>query len=259
MKQIKLTLLAVIFSMSMPLLAQIDPPEDPGQGDPVYSTIAIHGVLRDPAGHTVSDGNYSLTFSMYSQLSGGTAIWSETQPSVAVQHGVFSAELGSVTALTTLGFNQQYWVGVTVGTSTELAPRIKLTNSPTAMSVLGVANIFPSTGNVGVGTRSPNAGLHIRTQTATDNLLKIENTNTGSASIVVLHDGKMGINVAQPTEALEVSGNIKLVDGGNVILSDGTVLSSGGGTGNSGTDSEIDEMQAAIDDLIRRLNELEQK
>ena len=64
----------------------------------VPETINYQGVLKDAEGETVADGTYSLTFKLYESETGGTAVWSEVQ-SVTTSVGVFSAILGSVTAL----------------------------------------------------------------------------------------------------------------------------------------------------------------
>ena len=70
----------------------------------------------------------TLTFRVYNSATGGTALWSESQ-SVALDVRRFSAVLGSSSALN-LEFDAQYWIGVTVGSGTELSPRVKLTSAP---------------------------------------------------------------------------------------------------------------------------------
>jgi len=93
----------------------------------VPTTISYQGVLTDASGTVVPDGSYKLTFKLYDVETGGTALWSETQ-SVLVSKGIFSVALGSVTPIG-LAFDKPYWLGVTVGTGTELTPRIALTGS----------------------------------------------------------------------------------------------------------------------------------
>jgi hypothetical protein len=51
-----------------------------------------------------------------------------------VAKGIFSINLGSVTALT-LPFDQPYWLGVAIAADPELVPRTPLTSSPYALSV----------------------------------------------------------------------------------------------------------------------------
>jgi len=156
---------------------------------------------------------------------------------VEVKHGVFSVELGKITAMTSLTFSAQYYIGISVQGGQELEPRIKMTNSPSAYGVFGVKNTFPSVGNVGVGIAAPLAGLHIKTHNAADNLLKIESLNTGGASITVDATGKIGVNVI-PEQALDISGNLKMRNG-SILFSDGSALSSAyfGGSASSLTNN----------------------
>jgi microcystin-dependent protein len=200
-------------------------------------SFSIQGILRDPLGRTVEDGSYSLTFRIYDVATGGSALWSETQGSVAVQHGVFTVELGTVVPMSQLSFATQYYIGIVVEQGQELEPRIKLTNSPSAHGVFGVKNTFPSVGNVGVGIASPLAGLHIKTLSATDNLLKIESAAPGGGAITVDATGKIGLNVT-PEQALDISGNLKMRDG-SILFSDGSALSSAyfGGSASSLTNN----------------------
>lgn len=187
-------------------------------------TFSVQGVLRDPLGKTVDDGNYSITFRLYEQSTGGTAIWNETQGSVEVLHGVFNVELGIVNSLSDTPFDTTYWLGISIEGGTELEPRFKLLKAPSALSVLGTDNVFPSKGNIGSGTLNPTAGLHIVTQDANTDLLKIESDAGGF--IEVTADGKMGVNVADPTNPLSISGNLRLKDGGAIVFDDATSIAS---------------------------------
>ncbi|MCB9284343.1 MAG: hypothetical protein H6563_09745 [Lewinellaceae bacterium] len=89
--------------------------------------ISYQGVLTETDGSPVSDGNFSMTFSLYTAASGGVAIWQEAEL-VAVTDGVFNTILGDVTPLN-LDFKNPYWLGVKVGAAAELTPRVKLTAS----------------------------------------------------------------------------------------------------------------------------------
>ena len=91
-------------------------------------TLSVQGILKKSNGVAVDDGSYSITFKLYKSETGGTAIWTETQPSVEVSSGIYSASLGTVTPLT-VAFDTLYFLGVTVG-STELTPPVLLTSAP---------------------------------------------------------------------------------------------------------------------------------
>lgn len=114
----------------------------------IAQTISIQGVLRDPNGKAVEDGTYSVTFKIYTVPTGGTAVWTEQHPTLSVKHGVFNAPLGSIQAFNGVAFDDSTYVGVTVDGFAEMSPRIQLSTFPSAMSVNGTQNIFPSDGNV---------------------------------------------------------------------------------------------------------------
>ena len=62
--------------------------------------MTYQGRLTDATGVPVPDGEYSITFKLYTQPSGGNPFWSETQK-VTTRDGMFSVLLGSVTPITT--------------------------------------------------------------------------------------------------------------------------------------------------------------
>jgi hypothetical protein len=93
----------------------------------VPQTMSYQGLLSDDGGVPVPDGNYNVTFRLYEVASGGSPIWEEAQL-IAVSDGIFNAILGSVVPLN-LPFDDQYWLGVTVGAGSELSPRIELSSS----------------------------------------------------------------------------------------------------------------------------------
>lgn len=51
-------------------------------------TVAFQGRLKGPGGTSLSDGLYRIRFSIYSEESGGSALWTENQPSVQVTDGL---------------------------------------------------------------------------------------------------------------------------------------------------------------------------
>jgi hypothetical protein len=149
----------------------------------VPQTMSYQGVLTDGAGTPVTDGNYDLTFKLYSVASGGTEFWSETQ-TVAVSGGIFNVILGSVTPITGL-FNMQYYLGVTVGAGTEMTPRTQLAGTPYSMSsrgLSGVDNYMPASGNVGIGTLSPGEKLTVFGNSGGSRFVNFERTDNLAAS-----------------------------------------------------------------------------
>ncbi len=127
------------------------------------ATFSIQGIIRKSSGAAVEDGKYDLTFKLYPAQNGGTAVHTETQ-SVGVVGGIYSTELGGGATPLNAAFDQTYYLGVAVDGGTELIPRVRLTSSPYALSLIGTTNLFPGAGAIGAGTITPTAGyqMHIK-------------------------------------------------------------------------------------------------
>jgi hypothetical protein len=99
-------------------------------------TISFQGVLADASGALIPDGPQDLTISIYDVSTGGTPLFSETQR-VTVVRGVFNAIIGATDPAgipAAIAFDQQYYLGVRVGSGTELAPRTPFTSVPYALN-----------------------------------------------------------------------------------------------------------------------------
>lgn len=122
--------------------------------------IVIQGVLRDQQNRSSADGEYSMTFSLYTQESGGTPVWTSVPQGVMVQNGVFSARLNEFNANVT--FRNKYYVGITViGMGAELVPRLELTAATNAMAIRGGQNIIAGAGYIGLGVLNPSERLEV--------------------------------------------------------------------------------------------------
>lgn len=98
--------------------------------------ISHQGILTQNDGTPVEDGTYSFTFRIYDAESSGNLLWAETQ-NAGVEKGVFNVYLGKVTPLG-LDFDREYWVGISVDSGSELAPRIQLSSAPYAFMAYSV-------------------------------------------------------------------------------------------------------------------------
>ena len=70
--------------------------------------------MADINGKNVADGEYAVTFKLYTVATDGPPIWFETQ-SITVKNGILNMALGTVNSLD-LPFEQPYWLSVTIGT-----------------------------------------------------------------------------------------------------------------------------------------------
>jgi cytoskeletal protein CcmA (bactofilin family) len=193
-----------------------------------FSTeFSVQGVLRDPLGRTVDDGQYSVTFKIYDVASSGSALWTEVHGSVDIQHGIFTELLGGTTSMEDLAFNKRYWIGISVEGGVEMSPRTQLTTSPYSKSVFGTDNVFPSIGRIGVGTLVPEAAFHIENKNdETDILLikdasnneqvKVANDGTLSVPDGIFGNGVLGVGTQAPEALTHIVGG----DGADLLILD---------------------------------------
>ena len=101
----------------------------------VSPTINYQGRAQDGDGNAVT-GDRQVTLSIYDAATGGTALFSETHPSITFSTlGTFTVRIGGATPggiPPTIGFDQPRWIGVTVtgfNDGNEL-PRLRFLGSP---------------------------------------------------------------------------------------------------------------------------------
>lgn len=182
-------------------------------------TIAVQGVLRDAKGRTVADGTYQVTFSLYVQPTGGTALYAEVHPEVQTSQGLFTTWIGSMgvpDTLSSLPFDTVYYLGISIDGKAELEPRTELTQAAYASSVRGGDNQFPNVGDANIKT---NLTIDL------GDVLMDQGSLLLSKGEVLLDSGTITIGL----------GEIFLTDAGGAIrFSDGTILNSAnGGTASS--------------------------
>lgn len=112
----------------------------------INEQIHFQGKVVNTDGTNVSDGNYTFEFKIYTVDSGGAAVWTETRSGgnqVAVDDGVFSVDLGSVTSLPgSVDFNgDTLYLGVNFNSDGEMSPRIRLTAVPYAHNAAKVSGL----------------------------------------------------------------------------------------------------------------------
>ncbi len=85
------------------------------------------------------NGNYSMTFKIYDALTVGTLLCTDTDASVAVSNGLFSATIDGCSDVNISG--TQLYLGITVGADAEMTPRQKIGSVPYARSLRPGADI----------------------------------------------------------------------------------------------------------------------
>lgn len=135
-------------------------------GAQIPRLISYQGILLGSNEQPVPEGHYKLTFNIYDDSN--ILLWKEVHNQVFVGGGMFNVLLGSVNPFTVnMPFNRPYFLGIQVGNDPELQQRIPLTSTPYSFSsgqVLGVSNVFPADGNVGIGILNPDVQhkLHVK-------------------------------------------------------------------------------------------------
>ncbi len=94
--------------------------------------MRYQGFLTDESGEPLND-TLSMTFTIYDDLYEGAVWWTETQPEVAVNNGLFNVLLGSVNPIEDTVFaGPERWLGITVAPAPEVVPRTRLVTVPYA-------------------------------------------------------------------------------------------------------------------------------
>jgi hypothetical protein len=115
--------------------------------------VNYQAALKDSTGKPVGNGSYNFRFKLYASSTGGSPVWTEawckgsscdgsgTDNRVSLTNGYMSTQLGALTALTSVDFNQPLWLSVEVGSTTasatwdgEMSPRKKLGAAPQAFN-----------------------------------------------------------------------------------------------------------------------------
>lgn len=156
--------------------------------------INFQGKLTNTDGTNVTNGTYSIVFSIYTVSSGGSNIWTETQPSVTVTDGIFQVSLGSVTSLPgSVDFNSSsLYLGVKVGADVEMTPRIQFTASPYAFNANQVGGLTSSqfvqlAQAVQTDTSTTNASIGINKTGITSKVMDLQ--RNGATVFSVGNDG----------------------------------------------------------------------
>ena len=201
----------------------------------VPQTISYQGVLTDAAGTNVADGDYSIVFTLYDALTGGTNLWTETQ-TVTVSGGLFNVILGSVNPVN-LEFDKQYWLGISIEGGDELSPRTELTSSAYSLNTKNIPDNIVTAEKVADGNlvRSVNSLKDNVTLAAGSNVNISESGNT----ITISASGGGSEGISSLDGVSNDGGNIDLVAGSNVTITPDdannkiTISASGGGSGGS--------------------------
>ena len=178
--------------------------------------LSIQGVLRNANGTAVENGQYDIIFRLWDAPTNGTKIWEEEKTQVDVEGGIYSVVLGDGATELTADFTKKYYLGVAVEGGTELIPRAALTSSPYALSLIGDDNIFPNSGNVGVGSSAPQHKFTVQRKEAILGL-EADSNAVNTATITTIAEG-MQFDAGGTDNVFQFEGGEMNIEGNNKAL-----------------------------------------
>ncbi len=98
----------------------------------VPKIINYQGFITQADGTPVPDGTYSISFSIYDALTGGTTVWSSGSQNVDVAGGMFTVQLGASPMTpfpADIMADTIRYLGITIGSDPEIAPRSRMTST----------------------------------------------------------------------------------------------------------------------------------
>ena len=124
--------------------------------------------LNNNIGNPVPDGDYQITFAIYSDSTGGTLLWSETNPAIHTTNGFFDVNLGSTEPFddgrSILDIPNPF-LQIQVGTEPPMTPRTRITSTAkSAIAERVSGDIQTSVGNLVVQGSAQSVGLHTGTE-----------------------------------------------------------------------------------------------
>lgn len=197
MKIVTLLFLAAVLSIADIVVAQT-----PRQ-------ISYQGILTDASGNLVANGNHSLRLRLFTESTGGTAIFSETQ-TVAVVGGTFNVIIGSTTPIpASVAFDKAYFLGVSVDNGQELSPRTPLLAAPYALHAVYAEVAGSVVGGGGGGTAGVNSVNSMQGDvTFAGAGSTVITNNTATKTITISSSGGSGASGIQGVQSTDGTLNI---------------------------------------------------
>ncbi|MGI6423110.1 MAG: tail fiber domain-containing protein [Candidatus Dojkabacteria bacterium] len=147
----------------------------------------------------------NMTFRLYTTSTGGTALWSGSCSVTPDQDGIFDVILGSTcgSAIATSVFaeNSEIYLGITVGSDTEMSPRQRIGASAYALNADTLKGFEPS--------QAPNAGEVVVLDSSGNLVFGVTSPTISSTGNILISPGStgyvgIGMGVSTPSALLSV-------------------------------------------------------
>ena len=115
----------------------------------LMTTIPYQGYLTDENDNPLN-GPHALTFKLYTQASGGAAIWAEQwngENLIQIEDGLFSVQLGTLNAIhqDVIASDDQLYLGIAIDADAEMTPRLQLGSGVPAAKQTATYHLSDST------------------------------------------------------------------------------------------------------------------
>jgi hypothetical protein len=122
------------------------------------STISYQGRLADSGGNPLT-AKVNMEFRIYNVPTGGVPLWAEMWTggnAVDVSDGLFNVMLGSIdnTLASAIDGHDELYLGITVGTDSEMEPRVQLGSVPFSMQAMTVPDDSITSAEISAGAVS---------------------------------------------------------------------------------------------------------
>jgi hypothetical protein len=147
----------------------------------VTQSINYQGKITDSSGNPL-EGTYTVVFTIYDVPTGGTGLTGSIQ-SVRFTDGYFNTTLG----LTNYYDGRALWLGIRVGSDTEMTPRQEIRPVPYALSLRPGAGIISTEWYPALDLRNSGGGMALNVSTSGSNSkgTVIKTTGTGGYGVDV--------------------------------------------------------------------------
>ena len=195
----------------------------------VETTIAYQGVLRDAQGNVLTERSKTINFRLYSQASGGTALWGRPVTVNLDENGLFNVELNDtgtsvdgaqyatlVEALKAARSGTLY-VGLEVfGSSGEISPRQKILMTPYSSWAADATNAsgdFSVAGKATLNSVEVTGGLTVNGKTTLKGDTDLKNNVTIDGKLTVKDTGTLSGYGTIPIGGIIMWSGITVPDG----------------------------------------------
>ena len=203
----------------------------------VSRTISYQGLLTEPDGRPIADGDYQMIMRLYDAPTGGTLLWEETQ-TAEVEKGLFSVYLGETQPMIGVNTSRQLYLETAIVGRAPF-PRTRMAMVPYAMNSLRADSADALTSDAtGVVTSlngaegalqiSGRAGILV-VQEGDVSYIQLAAQPTGIQTITTGESTLRIVNASGPTVSMDVRdgaiSTVKLAEGavGSSKIADGAV------------------------------------